>query len=475
MAITLVAAALYVELRVQPIDSIAVVPLLNASNDPNAEYLSDGITDGLIDRLSGLPKLKVMSHSAVFRYKGREVDPQAVGRDLHVGAVLTGRLIQHADSLKISTELVNAHDDSHIWGQQYNGKLADAQAIETKIAKEISDRLRLRLSGEEQKQLAKHYTDNPDAYQLYLKGLYWSGKSTREGLDKGMQYFRQAIAVDPSYALAYTGLAYYYHIADEWFLSPKDSMPKAKEASEKALELDASLPQAHTERGLVYFFYEFNWAGAEKEFRRAIELNPNYALAHVDYGWLLVFTGRTNEGIAESERGQELDPLSSESNTYFGISLYLARRYDKAIEQLRKALELDPNYWFAHAYLGRAYEKLGRLPEAIAELQKAIQLSGGVAETWSGLGVAYAARGQKTETRKILENLKTQSQPYVPPYNVAALYASIGEKEHALEYLQKAYEEGSFYMSWVMVDPELDGIRSDPRYADLLRRMGLPQ
>jgi TolB-like protein/Tfp pilus assembly protein PilF len=456
------------------IDSVAVLPFVNASNDPNAEYLSDGLTDGLIDRLSNIPNLRVMSHSAVFRYKAGQVDPQVVGHDLHVGALLTGRVSQHGDSLEISIELVNAEDSSHIWGQHYNGTLADAETIQARAATEISDRLGLRLSGEEQKQLAKRYTDNPEAYQLYLEGIYWSAQSTREGLNKGMEYFRQAIAADPNYALAYTGLSYYYHIADDWFLSPMDSMPEAKEAAEKALELDDTLPQAHTELGEVYFFHEFKWADAEREFRRAMELNPNYALAHTDYGWLLMCTGRIDKGVAENKRGQELDPLSLDTNTYLGMNLYYTRHYQAAAEQLQKTLEIEPDFWFARAYLGRAYGKLGRLPQAIAELQKAERLSGGIADAWSGLGVAYAAQGDETRAREILEKLKTQSDPYVPPYGVAAVYANLGEKDHAFENLQKAYEQGSIYMTFLVVDPEMDPLRSDPRFAELLRKMGLP-
>jgi TolB-like protein/Tfp pilus assembly protein PilF/predicted Ser/Thr protein kinase len=457
------------------IASIAVLPFVNASNDPNAEYLGDGLTDGLIDRLSNIPKLRVMSHSAVFRYKGGQVDPQAVGHDLHVGALLTGRVRQHGDSLEINTELVNAQDSSHIWGQQYKGTLADAQAIEARVAKDISQRLGLRLSGEEQKQLSRRYTDNPEAYQLYLQGIYWSSKSTRESLNKGMEYFRQAIAADPNYALAYTGLAYYYYVADDWILSPNDSMPKAKEAAEKALALDPSLPQAHTERGEVYDFYEFKWADAENEFRRAIELNPDFAPAHTGYGWLLMSIGRTKEGIAENKRAVELDPLSLDANVYLGINFYYSRYYDEAAKQLQKTIEIAPDFWFAHAYLGRAYRELGRLADATAELQKAEQLSGGIAETRSGLGVAYAAQGEKTKAREILGKLKTQTNPYVPPYSVAALYANLGDKDHAFEYVQKAYEAGSIYMSFVKVDPELDSLRSDPRFAALLGKMGLQQ
>jgi len=460
--------------RSKKIDSVAVLPFVNASNDPNAEYLSDGLTDGLIDRLSNIPNLRVLSHSAVFRYKAGQVDPQVVGHDLHVGALLTGRVSQHGDSLEISIELVNAEDSSHIWGQHYNGTLADAETIQAKVATEISDRLGLRLSGEEQKQLAKRYTDDPEAYQLYLEGIYWSAKSTRQGLNKGMEFFRQAIAADPNYALAYTGLSYYYHIADDWFLSPMDSMPEAKEAAEKALKLDDTLPQAHTELGEVYFFHEFKWADAEREFRRAMELNPNYALAHTDYGWLLMCTGRIDKGIAENKRGQELDPLSLDTNTYLGMNLYYTCHYEAAAEQLQNTLEIEPDFWFARAYLGRALGKLGRLPQAIAELQKAAQLSGGIADAWSGLGVAYTTQGDETRAREILEKLKAQTDPYVPPYGVAAVYANLGEKDHAFENLQKAYEQGSIYMTFLVVDPEMDPLRSDPRFAQLLHKMGLP-
>ncbi|HTS35353.1 MAG TPA: protein kinase [Candidatus Solibacter sp.] len=454
------------------IDSIAVLPFVNGSNDPNTEYLSDGLTDGLIDRLSNIPKIKVMSHSAVFRYKGGQADPLAVGRDLHVGAVLTGRVIQRGDNLEINAELVNAEDSSHIWGQQYSGSMADAQNIEVRVAKEIAARLGPKLSGDEQQQLAKRHTENPEAYQLYLKGLYWSGKATREGLQKGMDYLHQAIAADPSYALAYTGLSYAYQVADDWFMSPADSMPKAKEAAQKALELDPSSPQAHTQLAWVYCFYEFKWADAEKEVQRAIELNPDYPLAHTIYGWVLLETGRTEQGFAENKRGLELDPLSLDANVYLGMNYYHARRYAEAIDQLKKTTELAPEFWFARAYLGRSYRAVGRFPEAIAEMQKAEQLSGGIADTESGLAVIYAMQGNKAEAQKILGKLKTQTDPYVPSQNIAAVYANLGDKDHALEYLRKGFAEHSIYMSFAGVDPELDSLRSDPRFVQLLGEMG---
>ncbi|ABF40055.1 serine/threonine protein kinase with TPR repeats [Candidatus Koribacter versatilis Ellin345] len=477
VAIVVVAALVWAGVsyfaRPSVIGAIAVLPFVNAGNDPNTEYLSDGLTDSLIDRLSNLPNLTVMSRSAVFRYKGQQVDPQTVGRDLHVGALLTGRVIQHGDKVQINVELVSAKDDSHIWGRRYEESLSQAQSVEVRIASDISDRLGLRLSGEAQQKLRKQYTNNPEAYQLYLKGVYWSNKATRDSLNKGKEYFEQAVKNDPNYALPYTGLAVYYRIADDWFMAPHDCMPKAKEAAEKALQLDPSSPQAHTEMGEVYFFYEFRWADAEKEFRRSIELNPDYALAHSDLGWLLTSTGRAQEGISESKRGQELDPLSLDTNIYYGLSLYFTRKYDAAETQFHKTLDLEPDYWFAHAYLGRTYARTGRVKDAIAELQKAEKLSEGITETRTGLGVAYVANGQSFEARGILDKLITQSDPYVPPYNLAELYAALGDKDRSIESLRKAYEARSIYMTFVKFDPELEAIRSDPRYSDLLREMGL--
>jgi len=453
--------------------SIAVLPFVNSNNDPNAEYLSDGMTDGLIDRLSKIPKLKVMSHSAVFRYKSGQTDPQTVGRDLHVGALLTGRVNQRGDNLEVNAELVNADDSSHLWGEQYKGSLADAETLEARIAKDVTDHLGLHLNGDEQKQLTKRSTENPEAYQLYLKGRYWSNKATRENLAKGLDYLRQAIAADQNYALAYTGLSYYYEVADDWFLPPSDAMPKAIDAAKKALELDPTLAEAHTQLAWAYCFYEFKWSESERELRRSIELNRDYAYAHTVYGWLLMETGRTEEGIAENKRGVELDPLALDNNVYLGINLYQTKHDDEAIDQLKKTIDLAPDFWFPHAYLGRTYRVKGRFPEAIAELQKARQLSGGIAETDSGLAVVYAAQGNKAAAREILEKLKKQTDPYVPAQNIATIYANLGDKDHAFEYLQKGFEEGSIYMSFIKLDPELDPIRSDPRFAELLHKMGL--
>jgi serine/threonine protein kinase/Flp pilus assembly protein TadD len=461
--------------RAKPIDSVAVLPFANASNDPNTEYLSDGLTESLINSLSELPKLRVMSRNSVFRYKGREIDAQTAGRQLGVRAVLTGRVVQRGDSLTISAELVDTRDNSHLWGEQYNRRLADLLSLQEEIARQIAERLRLRLTGEEQKLLAKRHTENPEAHQFYLKGRYYAGRGTKEGLEKGIQYFNQAIASDPSYALAYDGLAYDYFMAEEWTLSPHDAMPKAKEAAKKALELDDTLAEAHASLGNVNAFYDWDWAAAESEFKRSIELKPNYALAHESYSWYLVAIGRSNEGIAEGQRAVDLDPLSPGTNTELGLVLYYAHRYGQAIEQLRKTTDLDPNYWYAHEYLGLAYEQQSQYPEAIAELQKAVQLAGVITEPTAWLARAYAVSGKEAAAQKLLDALKQPSkQAYLFPYDVAMVYAGLGERDQALAWLERAYQERSSFMIALKVDPQLDSLRSDPRFQDLVRRMNFP-
>jgi TolB-like protein len=472
----LVGASLYLYSgRGKPIDSIAVLPFANASNDPNAEYLSDGLTESLINSLSELPKLRVMSRNSVFRYKGRETDAQTAGRQLGVRAVLTGRVVQRGDNLTISTELVDTRDNSHLWGEQYNRRLADLLSLQEEIAKQIAERLRLRLTGEQQKLLAKRPTGNPEAYQLYLKGRYYAGRATKEGLEKGIQYFNQAIATDPSYALAYDGLAYDYWVADEWTLSPHDAMPKAKEAAKKALELDDTLAEAHASLAIASDVYDWDWAAAESEFKRSIELKPNYAAAHEFYGLYLVSIGRTNEGIAESERAVDLDPLSAETNAFLGWVLYFAHRYGQAIAQLRKTIDLDPNYWLAHELLGAAYEQQGQFPEAIAELQKAVELAGIIAEPTAWLAHVYAVSGKRAEAQKLLDRLIERSrETYVPAYTIALIYAGLGERDQALAWLERAYQARSTCMKWLKVWPLLDNLRSDPRFQDLVRRMNFP-
>jgi TolB-like protein/Tfp pilus assembly protein PilF len=477
LAVLIVGGRAYFGRTSDRIDSIAVLPLVNSSGDPNTEYLSDGVTESLINSLSELPHLTVMSRSSVLRYGGRHTDPQTAGRDLNVQAVLTGRVVQHGDDLSISVELVRVDNNSHIWGGEYNRKMSEILAIQDVLTRDISDKLRRKITGEEEKRLAKRSTTNAEAYQLYLKGRYFTEKFTKDGVNKGIEYFRQAIALDPNYALAYDGLAFAYSDGeDDFFLSPRDSIPKATEAAKKALELDDTLSEAHLEMGKVHYWYDYDWNAAEKELRRSIELGPNYASAHAYYGWYLVSVGRFEEGIEESKRAQELDPLSIETNSVAAQNFYFAHRYDEAIDLFRKILEMDANYWFARMFLGMSYEAQGDLPRAITECQRAGETETTIPWPPAELAHAYAASGRKREAEEILKQLKDRSRlSYVPAYNFAEIYIGLGDKEQALALLERAYADRSMLLTFLKVDPKFDSLRSDPRFKDLLRRVGLPQ
>jgi TolB-like protein/DNA-binding winged helix-turn-helix (wHTH) protein/Flp pilus assembly protein TadD len=458
------------------ISSIVVLPFANKSDDPNAEYLSDGISDSLINSLSQLPGLKVIARSSSFKYKGKEVDVQEVAQALGVEAVLTGRVLQRGDGLIISVELVDARDKTQMWGEQYDRKMSDLLATQREIAREIVEKLKLKVSGEENA-LAKHYTESNEAYQLYLKGRFYWNKRTEEALKKSIEYFNQAIEKDPSFALAYAGLADCYVVPANR-LPPREAMPKAKAAAMRALELDETLAEAHVSLARVLAAYDWDWTSAEKEYKRAIELNPRYATAHQWYGGCLEAMGRSNEAIAERKRAQELDPLSLVINFELGLAFYYARDYDQAIEQFQKTLELDQNFRPAHLFLPAAYEQKRMYGEAIAEFKNAIPLKGGGEPSLSkaGLGHVYAVSGKKSEARTVLDELKQLSgREYVPAPSIALIYAGLGEKDHAFAWLDKGYEERSFQMQWIKIEPRWDSLRSDPRFQDLMRRVGLPQ
>jgi serine/threonine protein kinase/tetratricopeptide (TPR) repeat protein len=372
-----IAAGIYFLSRksAEAIDSIAVLPFVNAGANPEADYLGDGVTESLINSLSELPHLTVMSRSSVRRYAGRDTDPQTAGRELKVQAVLTGRVVQRGDDLSIRVELVKVENNSHIWGDEYTRKTSDLLAVQGDVARDISEKLRRKLSREDEKRVARGSTTNPEAYRLYLKGRYYSEKYTKEGVDKGIECFRQAIDLDPNYALAYAGLAYTYTVVSNDLLSaPHEVMPKGSEAARKAVELDDALPEAHLELGIVHSWYDYDWDAAGKEYRRAIELGPNYAHAHEYYGYYLLTQGRTQESIVEGKRAIELDPLSSEVVANAGAIFYYARQYDLAIDTLRKTLDLDPDTWPAHMFLVVSYEAKGDLSRAIAELRRASEL-----------------------------------------------------------------------------------------------------
>jgi serine/threonine protein kinase/tetratricopeptide (TPR) repeat protein len=460
------------------VTSLAVLPLLNASADPDMEYLSDGITESLINNLSQLPKLRVMARATVFRYKGQEVDPQQVGRELSVQAVLTGRVLQRENRLIIKVELVHTTDGSQLWGEQYNRQLADIFAVEEEIAHEIAEKLRLKLSSREQKRMAKRHPENTEAYQLYFKGRYYWNKWTAEGTKRGIEYFQQAIAVDPSYALAYAGLADCYGsmTGQGIGLSPAEAFQRARAAAVKALTLDDTLAEAHTSLGLIKLNHDWDWSGAEREFKRAIELNPNYPTPYHWYSHYLIVMDRFEESLIMSKRGLELDPLDLEMNAHLAWHHYFARQYDQTIEQCLQTIAMDPNFHETHWFLGWAYAQTGQYAKAVDALQEAIALSGGSPEMTAELGYAYAVFGKNDEARKILDELKELSErKYVSPYCLALIYAGLGEKDQALEWLEKAYQKRVAFLIYLGRQPQFDALRSDSRFADLLRRVGLPQ
>ncbi|MCA1837217.1 MAG: tetratricopeptide repeat protein [Actinobacteria bacterium] len=459
-------------------DSLAILPLTNAGADPDAEYLSDGITESIINSLSQLPALRVLARSTVFRYKGREVDPQEVGRALGVRAVLTGRVMRLGERLVIRAELVDASDGAQLWGGQYDRDFSDVLAVQEEIARQISESLQLKLTGEERKLLTRRHTDNTEAYHAYLRGRYCWNKRTEEELSKSVEYFRRAIKMEPNYALAYAGLADSYIVLGSFGISalaPSEAFPRAKEAATRALEIDETLAEAHASLAFCLESYDWNWAAACTEFKRAIELKPDCTTAHHWYGLeYLTAVGRLDEAYAEIKRAHELEPLSLSIHTDYGFLPYLMRQYDRAIEEYRKSLELDQGFVYTHWKLGLAYEQRAMYEEAIAEFQKAIALSCGSAQAVVLLGHAYAVSGRRTEALKVLDELNELSKRrYVSSYRVAAIHLGLGEKEQAFEWLERAYEEHDAWLVWLKVDPVLDDLHEDPRFADLMRRVGL--
>jgi serine/threonine protein kinase/tetratricopeptide (TPR) repeat protein len=482
IAIIAVAAIYFRSSGRAPINSVAVLPFANASRDPNTEYLSDGITESIIDRLSGLPDLKVISRTSAFRYKQREIDPQKVAKELGVEALVTGRLVQRGEDVSISAELVDAREDKQLWGEQYTRKLSDVRRVQEEIATAISGNLRLRLTSEEKTRLAKRYATTPEAYELYLKGRYHANKATAEELRRGAEYFRQAIEKDPGYALAYAGLADSYNSLGSGlaYMPPTRAFPVAKVAATKALELDDSLAEAHAALGYVQWFYDWDWLGAEREFKRAIVLNPNSAIVHQRYAECLITRSRFEDSISEGERAQELDPLSPQAAGWLGYFYLAGRRYDESIVQLQKALDLDPNVAWVRMVLAWTYVMKHMSLQAVAEVEKiAAQDKAVTSENQNvvqGVGWVYAVSGRKDKALFMVEKTKSLlPQAYVDFYCIATIYAGLGERNEAFRWLEKGYEEHSASMPFLSVDPIWYGLRSDPRYSDLLRRMGLPQ
>ncbi|HKS75557.1 MAG TPA: protein kinase [Terriglobales bacterium] len=456
------------------IDSIAVLPFGNQSQDPKTEYLSDGITESLINSLSQLPNLTVTSRNTVFRYKGQSVDTQKVGHDLGVRAILTGRLIQDGDDLMISVDLEDVERNRQIWGEQYNRKLSNLPTVQEEIANDIFGRLRPKLDGEEKRNLAKRQTQNPEAYQLYLQGLFYWNKWTEGDFRRASDYFSQAVQKDPSYALSYAGLAdTYSQLGDSGYLAPSEAWPKARSAAVQALEIDDSLAEAHTSLGLVKEHFEWDWPGAEKEFRRAMQLNPNLASAHLWYGEFLSNTGRLDEGLRETQRAKELDPLSLIINTNLGWQYYVNKDNQAAVDQLHRTLDLDPKFSLARRLLEQVYAQMGKQSEAVAEREKLLSLSGG-AELATTIEEDFQKRGYMGVLQSWLDGLTEISKhSYVSPYSIAQAYARLGKKEAALTWLERAFAEHDSGMVSVAIDPIFSAMRNEARFKQLVKRMNL--
>ena len=454
------------------IESIAVLPFVNESGNADTEYLSDGMTESLITSLSQLPKLSVKARNSVFRYKGKEVEARKVGAELSVQAILLGRVVQRGQDLTLYVELIDAATENVLWKADYNRSISKLVLLQSDIAKDVSNKLKTKLSGADEQKLAKNYTANTEAYQLYLKGRFYANKRTPQHLQKSIDYFNQAIVVDQNYALAFTGLAEAYALLSIYGdAPPRESMPKARESALKALSLDDDLAEAHSTLGFILTIYDYDFAGAEREFNRAIELNPNYATAHHWYGILISALGRHEESLAEFRRALEIDPLSLTINRAYGERLFLARRYDNAIAQLKKTRELDASFVSTHYSLAAAYQMKGNYAECVEELAKYQELIG-EPQTATLMRESYAKNGWQGFLRVITEK---HIRFNLPLDNLAIFHAALGEKDEALAELNNSYENRESFMILIKTDSRLDPLRDDLRLQNLIRRIGLPQ
>jgi TolB-like protein/DNA-binding winged helix-turn-helix (wHTH) protein/Flp pilus assembly protein TadD len=459
------------------IQSIAVLPFKNESGNPDVEYLSDGVTESLINSLSQLSNLSVKARSTVFRYKDKEVEPQAVAVELSVQAILTGRVVQRDDDLTLYLSLVDGRNGNQLWGQRYDRKLADLVALQNEIGNDVSRKLRVQLSVEEEQKLKKEFTSNAEAYQLYLRGRYYALKRTFPETDKAILCFQQAIAIDPSYALAYVGLADAHVSALAAGLPSNEVFPQARAAAQKAIELDDTLAAAHAQLGFITFWYDWDWSASENKFKRAVELDPDDADTHVLYAHLLSNTGRHAEALAEAKRARELDPLNLRINALEAQFLIHAGRTDEALARLQQTLDMDSNYFLAHLYASSAYIEKGMYSEVINEARRATEISGARStHSEAFLGYALAKSGKEAEARSVLGGLlKSSAERYVSPYHIAFVYNGLGRHDEALAWLERAYAQRNTGMVFLKVEPRWNNLRSNPRFQDLLRRVGLSE
>jgi len=457
-----------------PEKSIAVLPFENATRNTETEYLSDGISEALINSLSELPQLKVIARSTAFRYKGKQIEPQAVGRELKVHTVLMGVVRQLGDKLNVQVDLVDAVTGTQLWGQEYERRLVDVLAVKQALVREVTEKLSLKPTGEQEQRLIQRDTSNPEAYQFYLRGRYYWNKRTAENVKKAIDQFQQAADKDPNYALAYVGLADCCLLQEDYIGTPaSESYPKAKAFAQRALQLNSSLAEAHTSLGYVYTSL-WDWKQAEEEFKRSIKLDPNYSTAPHWYSICLLSLGRIGEAMTEIRHAHELDPLSAVIGTTLTYAWFAQGDVNASIAQCKEVIDLDPDYPRAHEYLGLGYLKQGRYPEAIAELEKAVELSGRERRPLRDLGYGYAISGKRAEALAVLKELEAKyEKKEALAQDFAAVYTGLGEKDQAFAWLEKDFQTRSGLLAWIRWAPPFESLRSDPRCADLLRRMGL--
>jgi TolB-like protein/Tfp pilus assembly protein PilF len=454
-----------------------VLPFATLSADPEQDYFCDGMAEEIINALTQIEDLRVVARTSSFAFKGKHEDIREIGRKLNVETVLEGSVRKAGNRLRITAQLVKVDDGYHLWSERYDREMEDVFAIQDEISLAIVEKLKIKLLGGQKTKLVKRQTEDFEAYNLYLKGRYFWNKRTEKGLMKGIEYFRKAIKLDPEYAVAHTGLADSYNLLSAYSIaSPGECIPKAKAAAMKAMEIDPDLAEGHECLGHVNMLYDWKWLDAEREFERAIELNPNYATAHQRHGILLTAMGRMDDALVEIKRAHELDPLSLIINTDVGLFFFFEHQYDQAASQCKKTLEMDPNFAVAHFALGLAREQTAEYEEAACGFQQSISLSGGNPIYLSALGHARAVAGSRDEAQKILSELIALSERrYVSPYSIATVCAGLGEHDQAFEWLQRACAERSVWLGHLhlRVDPRLDCLRSDQRFTQLLRQMGV--
>ncbi|HEY3027988.1 MAG TPA: tetratricopeptide repeat protein [Pyrinomonadaceae bacterium] len=458
------------------IESVAVLPFTNLTNDPELDYVSDGITENLINRLSQKSRLKIIAYNSVFRYKGKEIDAQEVGKAFGVQALLVGRVTQRGNELSVSTELIDVRDGSHIWGDHRERTVTDLRFLQQELTQDVTDSLHLQFTSDEQKEGARRYTDDTEAYQNYLKGRYFWNKRTEAGLRRGIEYFQKSVERDPTYAPAYAGLADSYIILANWRFAPSaEAYEKARAAALRSLELDPQLAEAKTSLAYTTLLYQWDWNGAEQEFREAIALNPNYASAHHFYSICLLTAGRQAEALAEIQRAQELDPLSLIITSVHGWIYYEGRQFDQATDYFRKTLEMDSQYVPALLDLGDCYLRRGDNQKAMEQFEKARDAGGDTSRTLADIAQAYALSGQRSSALKILDQIEQSSNArFVSPWDLSFVYAALGNKTRAIQLLEKATDEKVGWVISLGVEPGFDSLRDEPRFQKLKVRVGIP-